>query len=67
MNLKNNRLSFTDVYVGMKIIDEDGDVGLISECTDPHNVIVEFINNGSKGFYCLIENCERDLFYNLKS
>ena len=50
-------LIYADVQKGMKVIDNMGDVGIITECEDAHNVIVEYENDG-KGIHCLVEGCE---------
>lgn len=52
-----NLLLYADIKIGMKVIDEDGDVGTIKECDDAHNILVEFTNGGT-GLYCLVPNCE---------
>ena len=58
-------LVYADIRVGMKVIDNDGDIGIITQCEDPHNVIIRYDNEGV-GIYCLVESCElfgRSLLY----
>jgi preprotein translocase subunit YajC len=58
-------LLYADIQKGMKVIDNEGDIGVITECEDAHNVIVEYENEG-KGIHCLVEGCElfgRSLLY----
>lgn len=58
-------LLYANIQKGMKVIDNDGDIGIITECEDAHNVIVEYENEG-KGIHCLAEGCElfgRSLLY----
>ncbi len=58
-------LLYADIKKGMKVIDGDGDIGIITESQDAHNVIVEY-ENGGKGIHCLVEGCElfgRSLLY----
>lgn len=54
---KANLLLYADIKIGMKVMDDDGDIGIIKECDDAHNVLVEFPNGGT-GIYCLVSNCE---------
>ena len=56
-NNKINLLLYADLKIGMQVMDEDGDIGIIKECFDAHNILVEF-QNGGTGFYCLAPNCE---------
>lgn len=49
-------LKFEDLAVGMKIKDTDGDIGVVKECSDPHNVFIEYDGGGS-ALLCLDENC----------
>lgn len=61
----NKPLLYSDVQKGMKVIDNDGDIGIITQCEDPHNVIIRYDNEGV-GIYCLVEGCElfgRSLLY----
>lgn len=52
-------LLFADIKVGMKVMDEDGDIGTVKECSDIHNIFVVFDNEeSSTGFYCLEPGCE---------
>jgi hypothetical protein len=37
-------LLYADIQKGMKVIDNEGDIGVITECEDAHNVIVEYEN-----------------------
>ena len=50
-------LLYADLKKGMKVIDGDGDIGIITECEDAHNVIVQYENEGV-GIHCLVEDCE---------
>jgi hypothetical protein len=49
-------VSHSDLVIGMRITDNDGNVGIVKDCDDLHNVFVEYDNGGS-GFHCLIEEC----------
>ena len=60
-----NALLYADIQKGMKVIDNDGDIGIVTECEDAHNIMVEY-ENGGKGLHCLVEGCElygRSLLY----
>lgn len=50
-------LLISDVYVGLKVIDNDDFTGLVTSCSDIHNVYVDYGDGGS-GLYCLDKNCE---------
>lgn len=50
-------LLFVDIRKGMPVIDNDGDVGIVTDCEDPHNVVVEYDNDG-RGIHCLAVDCE---------
>lgn len=52
-----NPLRYTEIQAGMKVIDDDGDIGTITECNDAHNILVEY-DNGGQGLYCLSEGCD---------
>lgn len=56
------RLQLGDLYIGMRVFDKDGEVGIIDECNDIHNVYVLFktetgFTTGA-GLYCLDHTCE---------
>ena len=51
------KLLYSDIKIGIKVMDEDGDIGTVKECDDPHNILVEFTNGGT-ALYCLVPNCE---------
>ena len=42
----------------MQVVDKEGDVGIVKEANDPHNIVVDFGNGGS-GLYCLVIGCEQ--------
>lgn len=55
-------LKFEDLVIGLKVIDIDGETGVVKECTDIHNVIVVPENSDEEdniqNLYCLVEGCE---------
>lgn len=51
-------VTFDDVYVGMRVVDVDGYIGVVMNCDDIHNVHVEYDDGGS-GLYCLDEDCDK--------
>ena len=58
-------LLYADIQKGMKVIDNDGDIGIVTECKDAHNINVKY-KNGGAGLHCLQEGCEefgRSLLY----
>lgn len=55
-DLTGSLLLFTDIRVGMKVIDRDGITGIVKDCKDIHNILVKYENGGS-GLYCLVEGC----------
>jgi len=55
--MKNKKLLFKDLKLGMKVIDNDGQGGVITECSDIHNIYIKHLDGGS-GFYCLDTKCE---------
>lgn len=50
-------LSFETIEVGMKVIDQDDKIGIVKECSDIHNILVEY-EDGLSGFYCLDKKCD---------
>lgn len=50
-------LLYTDIKVGMKVMDKERDISIIVDCSDIHNVEAIFILGG-KALYCLDENCK---------
>lgn len=51
-----------NMEVGKEVIDEEGTIGIISECKTPHNVYVKF--KGGSGLYCLIKGCKESTIIN---
>lgn len=54
-----NPLLYAGVFVGQKVYDSDGTTGKVVDCSEEHNILVEFDNGGS-GFYCLSKDCESE-------
>ena len=53
-------LKFKELYNGMKVEDWWSEPGIVKECSDPHNVLIEFDNGGSS-LYCMDQDCnDRD-------
>jgi hypothetical protein len=50
-------LLYDDIKIGMQVVDKEGDVGIVKEANDQHNIVVDFGNGGS-GLYCLVIGCE---------
>ena len=57
-----------DIVIGTKVVDTDGDTGVIKNVISIHNVYVEYDNGGS-GLYCLDDNCKErhpdDILYRI--
>ena len=49
-------VSHSNLVIGMRVQDNEGNVGIVKECEDIHNVLVEYDNGGS-GLHCLVEGC----------
>jgi hypothetical protein len=60
----NKPLLYNEIYVGMKVIDQDGDTGSISRIDDIYNVFIKYDNDGS-GFSCLNGCCSDVLYENV--
>jgi len=58
---KNKELKFTDIFVGQKVIDEDGDKGEITKIENIYNIYVKY-NKGGSGIFCLNGCCNYKLF-----
>ena len=60
------QLKFNDCKINLPVFDNTLKLkGIITECTDIHNVCIEYYNNSGSGLYCLDENCkdyDNDLF-----
>ena len=54
-------LLYDGIFVGQKVIDEDGDKGTITEIENIYNIYVKYDNGGS-GIYCL-NGCCNDRLY----
>lgn len=59
------KLIFKELCAGMNVKDVDGTQGVISDCSDIHNVLVLYGEKQDKGqgFYCLAENCKNGTNY----
>lgn len=48
--------------VNDKVRDEDGNIGIIEEADDPHNIVVRYLPTeeslGGVGLYCVVEGCK---------
>jgi len=53
-------LTFNDIKVGLKVLDEQGDIGSVTTIENIHNISVDFNEFGIHGFgiYCLDKNCK---------
>jgi len=48
-----------DLAVGMRVMDSDGDTGMIIDAIDPHNIKVLFDEpHGGIGLYCIVTECK---------
>lgn len=57
MDVELDSLKYEDVEVGIRVIDRDDNIGIIKDCFDVHNIIVEYVIGGS-GLYCLDPKCD---------
>jgi len=62
-NSKEPIKSLLELYIGMRVEDDEGNVGTVKECHDIHNIFVEF-DNGGTGLHCLIEGCADNIRIN---
>ena len=66
-------VSRSSLYVGMPVVDSEGQRGIIRSCNDLHNVHVTFEGEGitidwygepfecgGSGLYCFVEGCEEN-------
>jgi len=58
---KNKELEFNNLFVGQKVIDEDGDKGEITKIENIFNIYVKYDNGGS-GISCLNRCCNDKLY-----
>ena len=58
---KSKPLLYDGIFVGQKVIDEDGDKGTIVEIENIYNIYVKYDNGGS-GIFCL-NGCCGDVLY----
>lgn len=49
-------IDYKDIVIGMEVIDDDKQKGMVISCDNIHNIYVEF-NNGGSGLYCLVKDC----------
>jgi len=48
------KLEFSELQIGMKVQDNDGNISTIKKCDNIHNILAKFITGtGGYGFYCL--------------
>lgn len=45
-----------DIQIGDKVLDQDNDEGIVKDCSDLHNIHIEYINGGSS-LICNLANC----------
>lgn len=53
---KKQIVTFENIYVGAKVIDESGDSGTVLDCSDAHNILIGYAEGS--GFYCLSPKCK---------
>jgi hypothetical protein len=58
---KSKPLLYDRIFVGQKVVDEDGDKGTITEIENIYNIYVKYDNGGS-GIYCF-NGCCNDRLY----
>ena len=57
------KLKFEELKKGMKVKDEDGNVGIITLCKDIHNISVKYTNSeGGYGLYCIDPKCKTPIY-----
>lgn len=60
MNINDLKLlDYKDIVVGMRVFDMIGNEGIVKECDDIHNILVEY-DSGGTGFHCLLKGCIED-------
>ena len=43
---------------GIKVVDNEGIVGIVKDASDPHNIFVKYTSHKGSGFYCIVEGCD---------
>jgi hypothetical protein len=56
--MKGDVIPFERLCIGMKVVDEDGDVGRVFNLDEIHNVIVEYDESWGTGISCYDKDCE---------
>lgn len=51
------KINFSDLYPGMNVQDGQGNIGVVKEIQDEHNVFVEYANGEGSAIHCLVEGC----------
>lgn len=54
--IANTNVIGSELVVGLRVKDDDGNIGTVKEFKDLHNVLVEYDGGGS-GFHCLVKGC----------
>lgn len=49
-------INYSDLYIGMMVADDEGNIGVVKNHKDIHNIVVEY-NNGGSGLHCLVKDC----------
>ena len=57
------KLKFDDISIGMRVIDDDGEIGKVTEIHNIHDILVEYDNDGGSGLYCLDDECHERMIY----
>lgn len=57
------QVKHSDLVIGLKVQDNDGNIGKVKDCSDIHNVYVEYDNGGSE-IHCLVEDCKETTIIN---
>lgn len=52
----NHKLTYKDIHVCLKVMDDQGYTGIITDCDDVHNINVVY-DQGGAGLYCFNPKC----------
>jgi hypothetical protein len=59
-----NELKFSDLKTGMRVIDDEENIGIVKKHDDIHNIVVNYESGtGGYGFYCLDSSCDNGRYY----
>jgi hypothetical protein len=62
-HIHNHIINPSNLTIGMRVQNDEGNVGTVEGCEDIHNVYIKY-DHGGYGLYCLVEGCIEEAIVN---